>query len=179
MSRMSRQDWSDLGLRLLAEHGPEALTVAEICRAAGKTRGSLYHHFPDVQALHEGVMERWFSRHTRSVIAQVDEGPPGERAERMHELTTSLDPVLERNVRRLVARNPSLRPHLTRADAARVGWLTDAYAQLVPATEAGDLARIEYAAWVGFQHMEPRPGDQELLDLYQRFQAVLAAYLEA
>ena len=49
-SRFSRTDWLALGLAALAEDGPLGLTIAALCRRAGKTKGSFYAHFPAIEA---------------------------------------------------------------------------------------------------------------------------------
>ena len=46
-ARLGRDDWLALGLERLAAEGPRALRLENICAAAGRTRGSFYHHFRD------------------------------------------------------------------------------------------------------------------------------------
>lgn len=150
--RLSRSDWTQLALRVLGEEGPEALTVATMCARAGKTRGSLYHHFPSHGALVAATLGAWEVQHTDALIAAT---PPGGRSSRhLHDLATALDVDLEQAVRRLVARSPDHAEVVQRVDAKRVEHL---HALLVAdglsETDARARAEIEYAAFLGLQQL--------------------------
>ncbi|HWV57620.1 MAG TPA: helix-turn-helix domain-containing protein [Longimicrobiales bacterium] len=47
----ARERFLGAALRLIREKGYEATTVDELCRAAGLTKGSFFHHFEDKEAL--------------------------------------------------------------------------------------------------------------------------------
>jgi AcrR family transcriptional regulator len=57
--------------RLFTERGYEAVGTEEIVRAAGVTRGALYHHFPDKARLLEAVYERVEAESTERVARVV------------------------------------------------------------------------------------------------------------
>jgi AcrR family transcriptional regulator len=42
-----------------ARHGYDSTGVADICRAAGISKGALYHHFPSKQAIFVEMFESW------------------------------------------------------------------------------------------------------------------------
>lgn len=44
-----------------ANSGYDGTSVAEICQAAGVSKGAFYHHFPSKQAVFLALMERWLS----------------------------------------------------------------------------------------------------------------------
>jgi AcrR family transcriptional regulator len=46
---------------LFSKTGYEATSVAEICQAAGVSKGAFYHHFPSKQAVFLALMESWLS----------------------------------------------------------------------------------------------------------------------
>jgi AcrR family transcriptional regulator len=48
----------DAALRLSADRGLDAVSLAEVCRAAGASNGSMYHHFPTRQALQAALWGR-------------------------------------------------------------------------------------------------------------------------
>ncbi len=55
----------DAAAALIAEHGLSRLTIDAVARAAGVTKGGLFHHFPSKDALVQGVLD--------AMIAFVDE----------------------------------------------------------------------------------------------------------
>ena len=42
-----------------AQSGYEATSVAQVCQAAGVSKGAFYHHFPSKQALFINLLDRW------------------------------------------------------------------------------------------------------------------------
>lgn len=57
-SRTTRKALIDTARALFAERGYAAVPADEIVRAAGVTRGALYHHFGDKQGLFRAVVEQ-------------------------------------------------------------------------------------------------------------------------
>ncbi|GAA5150692.1 TetR/AcrR family transcriptional regulator [Pseudonocardia eucalypti] len=54
----TRTQLIDAAAGLFAEHGYAGVGTEDVVRAAGLTRGALYHHFADKRALFEAVHER-------------------------------------------------------------------------------------------------------------------------
>lgn len=167
--RMSREDWARLGLRMLGESGPAGITVEALCTAAGRTRGSLYHHFASHQALLEGILEFWHQHHTE-VLIQAATGPKALSA--LKRLAVALDFSVETEVRRLVAARPDLRPFVAAVDDRRIAFLEDLHRPRM-GREAALAAQLEYAAFLGFQQLLPPPSPEELQTLYEEFQKLL------
>lgn len=63
--------------RTLFQRGYEAVSTPEIARAAGVTRGALYHHFKDKQALYAAVVEAVAADHVAKVqdVAMAESSP--------------------------------------------------------------------------------------------------------
>lgn len=53
-----REEIAETALRIIAEHGITALTVASLAKAVGLSGGALYRHFPSTDAILEAVAER-------------------------------------------------------------------------------------------------------------------------
>ncbi|MEN0067751.1 MAG: helix-turn-helix domain-containing protein [Myxococcota bacterium] len=170
MSRFRREDWLKLSLAQLGKAGPSALTVQALCEAASRTRGSLYHHFPDHDALLDAVVAHWASQHTTAVIDEV--GPEGH-AGHLNDLALALDLDVEVAMRQLVARHPRLAPALAAVDRTRMGFLTTLHRER-HGEEAEVVAKVEYAAFLGFQQLEPRPSREEMTALYRRFEELIS-----
>ncbi|RSN31484.1 TetR/AcrR family transcriptional regulator [Amycolatopsis sp. WAC 04169] len=79
----TRQALFDTGLRLFAEREYASLSAEELVRAAGLTRGALYHHFDGKRGLFEAVvdeLEHEAADRIRAAIASSED--PVERTER-------------------------------------------------------------------------------------------------
>lgn len=168
MARFVRDDWTRLGVTVLAEEGPAGLGVARLCERAGRTRGSLYHHFEDHDALLRAVLERWRRDSTDALAAAH---PPGDGAvEALNAAALGLDFALEQNVRRLVARRADLRAFVAEVDEQRVAHLILLNRHRgANESDARMRAQIEYAAFLGFQQFELPP--DRLLELFAWFDA--------
>ncbi|MFC4128315.1 TetR/AcrR family transcriptional regulator [Nocardia rhizosphaerae] len=68
-----------VGTALFAEHGFAEVTTAQVCAAAGVTRGALYHHFGSMV----GLMEACFAAVDHGVVEALSRdarpGPPAQR----------------------------------------------------------------------------------------------------
>jgi len=99
-SRVTRERLLAHARTLFAERGYAAVGTEEIVRAAGVTRGALYHQFRDKAALFEAVVEEVEAETTAAVAEQAvaTDGPPLEalRAGARAFLTLCADPGVER-----------------------------------------------------------------------------------
>src|SRR5213083_2769643 len=66
MAKVTRADWLDAGLDVLASEGPQALVAERLAQRLGVTRGSFYHHFRSRESFLTGLLERWSQRHTQA-----------------------------------------------------------------------------------------------------------------
>lgn len=69
--RLTRQDWIDATIELLAEAGIGAVSVDRLAKNLGVTRGSFYHHFSDRGDLLRALLEHWAQRWTYGVRDQI------------------------------------------------------------------------------------------------------------
>jgi AcrR family transcriptional regulator len=70
-SRATRERLLRCARDLFAERGYAAVGTEEIVRAAGVTRGALYHQFRDKEALFEAVVEAFEAETTASIAARA------------------------------------------------------------------------------------------------------------
>ncbi|OJJ11493.1 hypothetical protein BKI51_07050 [Alphaproteobacteria bacterium AO1-B] len=154
--RFKKSDWLAFGLGELASKGPEALRVKELCTAADKTVGSFYHHFEDQAAFIDALMEYWHETFTQPVINALEEVDDAqERAQELSDLATKLDPSIEVGIRHLASQNAQVQQAVERVDRQRIDYVTHMYATRfeIEADKASLLAQLEYAAFVGAQHV--------------------------
>jgi AcrR family transcriptional regulator len=130
--RRTHDDWTEIALRALAEGGLGAVAIEPLATRAGATKGSVYHHFPNREALLRATVERWEREHTEKVIELVE----AERSPR-DKLRTLFETVLDRGRKGSVelalqaaAEHEVIAPVLRRVTERRLGYLTELFEQL-------------------------------------------------
>jgi len=80
---------------------------------------------------------------------------------------------LESGIRQLAQVNRQVGEIVREADKTRENWLAERYAasNRYDRTEAQNLAKIEYAAFVGFRLIDPDLSARQARDLYDAFLA--------
>ena len=73
-SEATRSALIDSATRLMAERGYTGTALADVAADASVTRGAVYHHFADKQALYEAVLERFETNVTQAVAAAALQG---------------------------------------------------------------------------------------------------------
>ncbi|WP_257387800.1 TetR/AcrR family transcriptional regulator [Tahibacter caeni] len=155
MARRSEVDWIAAGLELLAESGHARLTVADLCARTGRTKGSLYHHYPDMGAFRAALLAAWRERHTEQLIAAAErETRTGDKARVLDALAQALDLRLERAVRNWAAHENRARDAVQAVDRQRIDYLASLCREDgLAAAEARDRATLTYALYLGLQQL--------------------------
>jgi AcrR family transcriptional regulator len=156
VARRNRDDWTEIALRALAEGGLAAVAIEPLAASAGATKGSVYHHFPNRDALLKATVERWEREHTEKVIELVE----AEKSPR-DKLRTLFETVLDRHRKGSVemalqagAENEVIAPVLQRVTKKRIGYLTDLFEQLgFEQAQAGKRALIAFSLYLGQAQM--------------------------
>jgi AcrR family transcriptional regulator len=175
--RFSASDWISLGHRALAEGGTEAVKLEALCKAAGLTRGSFYHHFRDHAAYLVALTEAWAEQNTTRLVAAL-EGLDEAGAEALNDMALDLDFALEVGIRELARRVPEVARLVSETDATRLSVLTDlARARFGLARDrAADLAFIEYAAFCGMMLIGPGPDRETQRRLSRTLDGMMRGY---
>ena len=81
MRRVSKAEWLQKALDLLAREGVEALRVERIARALGISKSGFYWHFKDREDLRSQIIDHWIHEYTEVVInnPEVQQGDPRSR----------------------------------------------------------------------------------------------------
>jgi AcrR family transcriptional regulator len=160
MARLSREDWIEAALEVLATGGVPALAVEPLAKRLGVTKGSFYWHFKDRDELLSAALGEWERERTDALIERLDTVPdPRERLAEWGRHAFVADKAL------LVAlhaasEHPIVAPALGRVTERRVAWLADLLreAGIEPAA-ATRRARLLYASDLGLFLIGP--GDVE------------------
>lgn len=170
--RFAQDDWLDLGLTALAEAGPAALTIDALCQRAGKTKGSFYAHFVGAATYATALAEHWRERHTRQLIEVTQsEDPPDARLLMLEQMALRLDSRVEQGMRRLATLDAGVMRICAEVDRERIAYLAELHrtSGRFDSQDALALARLEYAAFIGFQQIENGAGAAGTAESYRLF----------
>lgn len=173
--RFTRARWLVLALEALASGGLETLTIDALCARAEKTRGSFYFHFSSIDVFLLALADHWRVEFTEKVIERSKARvAPRDRLDLLNELAMSLDPRAEQGMRRLAATSSAISQVCQAVDLRRTRYLAELYtaSERFSAEHAHALARVEYAAFVGFQIVSPDASPADMRDLYRSFIAL-------
>ena len=165
--RFSKAGWLELGMDLLRTKGAGAMTIEQLTAAAGKTRGSFYHHFADRDAFFADLMSHWRRHALEDRAAELaKDGSPAGLREFLRAEPFRMDHLLERALRQLGVAEPVVRRGLDEVDRARVDGLALLIATLRPEVEdPRSEAFLQYAVVVGSQWLIDDLSDPRLPEI--------------
>lgn len=150
--RLNRDAWVRAGLAALSEGGVDAVSVDQLARRLGITRGSFYWHFESRDALLLALLAQWEHVQTEAVIAATEAsgGPAHQRMETLSANVAGLDMKLETAVRRWSTYDRRAEDAVSRIDQARLAYLKAIiHSAGVPEDHARARARLIYFALIG------------------------------
>jgi AcrR family transcriptional regulator len=170
---LTENDWIKLGLEQLSEKGCEAVKLEAICKAAGLTRGSFYHHFEDHESFLTGLARYWLKSQTEEIAASIDTNASADdQNAALTQAAMQIDYRLELGIRELGRRIPAVHEIIQQADTLRLKVVSTLYQERygLEAREADHFAYLEYAAFSGIILLDPDiPIERQkaLADLYE------------
>lgn len=168
MAKVTRAEWLDAGLEVLAAEGPQALVAERLAQRLGVTRGSFYHHFRSRESFQNALLERWAQRHTRDVIDAAEAG--GARAPKLDRLldgVLALPHELGTAMRAWAQRDPVARRYQTQVDARRIAYVQRLFvADGHTPAKSRRFAQLCYLLYVGLQHVYAQPNPRLARELF-------------
>ena len=180
--RFTEEDWIALGLAELAAKGCDAVKLEAICKAAGLTRGSFYHHFKDHETFLTALARHWLKTQTAEVAASVDATTPAQdQSAALTQAAMKIDFRLELGIRELGRRLPAVNAIIRAADTERLSVVSRIYQDRygLDATRADQFAYIEYAAFSGIILLDPDISADRQNQLADLFEETVARALAA
>ncbi len=175
-SRFRRADWLELGARLLSEDGPSGLGVERLTEAAGRTKGSFYHHFDSREDFLAALAAHW----RETVVAPAarpyrDDPSPAAWRALLHAAPFQLNQPFERALRQLAVAEPEVRAAVERVDRERIDSLTFLVSQLRDdLDDPRAFAILLYAVIVGVQQLLKSDADPRARALRRMMETVFA-----
>ena len=151
--RLSRQDWIEAALDVLAERGIEGVRIDRLCERIAMTKGSFYHHFDGREDLLDAVADYWANTQPKASVA-VFEDPqlePVERLAAVSRLVTERGSAAATTPCAPGARRTNAPPERFVTRIAR-SWICKSdcsRTSSVPADEVQPLAQVLFFATIG------------------------------
>lgn len=167
-------DYFVAGLDLLADEGPNGVTVASLCRRLGVTKGSFYHHFGGTPDFMVRLLRHWEGQEEQ-LLKEAQVRAERDRPTEVAKLaaTWAVRHETETAVRALARTDPVAGQVLRRVDARREENLHRLFVHLgMDPHRATVLARVGMAILIGVQHGDgpvDRRRLQAMLGEYQRW----------
>lgn len=173
MAKVTRAEWLDAGLEVLAAEGPQALVAERLASRLGVTRGSFYHHFRSRELFEHALLERWAQRYTRDVIDATERSTAtrGSKLDRLLANVLALPHEVGTAVRAWAQRDPLARRFQTQVDARRIAYLQKVLASGgLTLARSRRLAQLSYLLFVGLQHVYAEPNPRLARELFGEIQ---------
>jgi AcrR family transcriptional regulator len=159
--RLGPEAYFTAAFLLLGAEGPEALTIAALCKRLRVTKGSFYHHFSGMPQFTEALLRHWEDEHAAILDEVAGLSDPVRRfeitAERVHDLPHDAEAAL----RAWGYRDRAVGAAVARIDRARVQNYANTLALVIDDQERCRLlAHMGIAMVIGLQMCE-RPVDLE------------------
>ncbi|MDC0116104.1 TetR/AcrR family transcriptional regulator [Octadecabacter sp.] len=120
-SSLTPDDWLDLALDELKDHGYSALKAQPLATKLNVTRGSFYHHFESLENFHAAVISYWSERSSGQVIQTAQEAnDPHKALDELLQQTLNSGGELERAVRSWSTVQATVANAVERVDQERI-----------------------------------------------------------
>jgi AcrR family transcriptional regulator len=159
-ARLTRDDWLDLALALLARRGIGAVTVLDLSERLGVSRSSFYWHFRSRDGLLNALIQRWDDLNTRSIVRQA-EAPAATITEAVCNVfrcwadASLFSPRLDVAVREWSRTSEKARDRVDRADRERMAAIDSMFRRYgYAADDALVRARVLYTMQIGYYALD-------------------------
>lgn len=156
VTRFTKADWLDLGLQMLADTGPSAIRIENLCAKAKRSKGSFYHHFKGRDDFVTSLLLRWEEKLTQAVIDEAEKNPDAvSRLIALNTIITDMDLGVETALRRWAGTDAQVEKAVAAVDKRRIDYVASLLMQAkdIPSYQAIDLAVMNYTSLIGFQMM--------------------------
>jgi AcrR family transcriptional regulator len=150
----SATDWEDAALAAIAAHGLGSLSIPDLARSLGVTKGSFYWHFTGLPQLVQASLRRWeeIDRAALEEVRRIEEPRArltalfvqAMKSREAHALFVALSP----------SSTPAVKAILRRVSERRLQLLVDSFRELgLSSADAREQALLTYSAYVGALHL--------------------------
>lgn len=171
VAMVTRTEWLEAGLELLADEGAPAVTIERLTGKLGVTKGSYYHHFKGAAGFRTALLEYFEAQFTTRLIDTVERKPDAEPAAKLQHLLKLVlsDPGsdrLEIAVRAWALQDAEVRAAQERVDRARTEYLRELCQGLKTDVDPDRLAQLLYLILIGGEQVLPSVPKSDLREIY-------------
>ena len=156
---VSRIEWLNAGLELLADEGAPALTIERLTDELGMTKGSYYHHFGSAAGFKQALLEYFEAQYTTRLIDKIEGEKADPDAKLRHLLLLVLadsdSQQLEIAVRAWALQDAEVRAAQERVDKARTAYLKKLCRGLKADVDPDRFAQLLYLILIGAEQVVP------------------------
>lgn len=166
ISKLGKQDWIGLGLKVLAESGVDAVRVEPLAKLLNVTKGSFYWHFKNREELLDAMLHDWVRRETDSIITQVEAmgGDAATKLLNLFELAIQDNGQVENAIRAWATKDFNVAAVINQVDQRRLSYTKDLFLEVgFTPFEAMVRARMVYYSLVGEFTLGTRTNQAERL----------------
>ena len=168
---VTRVEWLDAGLELLATEGAPAVTIERLTGELGVTKGSYYHHFKSAAGFKTALLEYFEAQFTARLIETIEREPTVKPARKLQHLLRLVlsDPdnaALEIAIRAWALQDPEVRAAQERVDEARTAYLKELCHELEADVDADRFAQLLYLILIGAEQVLPPITREDLREIY-------------
>jgi AcrR family transcriptional regulator len=158
-TRLTRTDWLNHGLAVLAGSGPQSLKAEPLAKSLNVSRGSFYWHFRNIAQFHGDLLDHWRKLRTEEIIADIDQtADPANRLRQLMRRAITREDPLERAIRSWAAQDWSVADAVALVDRIRLDYLAGLLVKAgIPAHKAQARAAFIYWANLGRNMMTKGP----------------------
>ena len=156
--------WLAEGLKILANKGPGALSIESLTQAAGKTKGSFYHHFMSRENYVKQLLEYYEKTNIDEINEVVDqENNPREQLKKLSKLVFQISSDIELVIRAWALYDPTVKTYQDRMDQRRLEYVKNLHVSSgLKADQAEILSYRDHALFLGLQQLRHLLSDAKL-----------------
>ncbi len=163
--RRGREAYFQAAREILADRGPDGVTVANLCARLGVTKGSFHHHFATTSGFVEALAEHWAASFLGVQEAMAADPDPVRRLEALYQGSLSLPHPAEATWRAWGWTDPVVADALRRVEERGQILTTQVLTELLGDPDRADLlAELGIGLTIGLQQADP-PLDAETFAL--------------
>lgn len=173
---LTRTDWLNQGLIVLAKKGVEAVRVEPLAKQLGVTKGSFYWHFKNRNDLLRALLQAWVEAQTDHVIDRVESmgGDASTKLKHLFAIAVEDDGQVENAIRAWARHDSETAAVLKEVDQRRLDYTYRLFLDVgFDPFDARVRARMVYYALVGEFTIGTRSDRAERLEEIQHQHSIL------